>query len=235
MTTPRLFVDRAALANGRAYLDAEARRYLITVLRLNVGDAVTILDGDGGLYPGTIALVGKQDVVCDLGEMEPAGGEPERDVHLWLPLLKGEKMDWVVQKATELGVSTVHLMETARSVAQPSGNKLERWRRIAREAAEQCERGRIPRLLEARPLANRSLPLGAFFCAERRSDVLSLRVAARDRKNEAIHVLVGPEGGWTPDETAMLIDRGAEPVSLGPRILRAETAALVALTMLLLD
>lgn len=235
MTVPRLFVARTALANGRAYLDAEARKYLVTVLRLAVGDAVTILDGDGGLYPGTIALIGKQDVVCDLGEMVAAGGEPERDVHLWLPLLKGEKMDWVVQKATELGVAAIHLMETERSIAQPSANKLERWRRIAREAAEQCERGRLPRLLESRPLANRSLPMGAFFCAERRPDVPSLRTAARNRNNEAIHVLVGPEGGWTSDETAMLVDRGAAPVSLGARILRAETAALVALAMLLVE
>jgi 16S rRNA (uracil1498-N3)-methyltransferase len=235
MSPPRLFVVPTALANGRAYLDAEARRYLITVLRLDVGSAVTILDGEGGLYPGTVALIGKQDVVCDLGEMVPAGGEPERDVHLWLALLKGEKMDWVVQKATELGVSAIHLMATERSVAHPSSHKLDRWRRIAREAAEQCERGRVPRLLESRPLANRSLPLGTFYCAERRPEMPSLRAAAQGRKNEALHVLVGPEGGWSDGEVAMLHERGAEPVSLGPRILRAETAALVALTMLLLD
>jgi 16S rRNA (uracil1498-N3)-methyltransferase len=235
MTTPRLFVPQTALANGRAYLDTEARKYLITVLRLEVGDAVTILDGDGGLYPGTIALVGKQDVVCDLREMEPATGEPEREVHLWMPMLKGEKMDWLVQKATELGVTAIHLMETERTIVQKPGNKLERWRRIAREAAEQCERGRIPRILDPRPLANRSLPLGTFYCAERRRDVPGIRAAAQERQDEPIHVLVGPEGGWTEAETAMLIDRGAEAVSLGPRILRAETAALAALTLLLLD
>ena len=234
MSAPRLFVASTALANGRAYLDQDERRYLITVLRLGVGDAVTILDGDGMLYPGTIALIGKKDVVCDLGEGQPAGGEPEREVHLWIACLKGERMDWLVQKATELGVAAIHLMATERTVVRDPNAKLDRWRKIAREAAEQSERGRVPPILESRPLADRSLPLGAFFCAERRRDAPGLPAALRDIADETVHVLIGPEGGWTDEEVRLLEDRGATPVSLGPLILRAETAAIAALALLLL-
>lgn len=218
-----------------AHLNKDERRYLITVLRLDIGAKVTILDGVGGLYQSTIAQVGKEAVVCELGPLETATGESEREVHLWMACIKSDRMEWLIQKATELGVAAIHLMDTARTVMHHPDGKMDRWRKIAREAAEQSERGRIPAILDSRPLAGRSLPLGAFYCAERRPDVPSIRTAAGKNAGEALHVLVGPEGGWTEAECAMFAEKGAGPVSLGTRILRAETAAIAALALLLLE
>lgn len=234
MSTPRLFVPPEALQHGTAYLDAAAHRYLIKVLRLEVGAEVILLDGEGGLYRSRVTTIGKLDLQCELDAKEAAGGEPDRPVHLWQAVLKGERMDWLVQKATELGCTEIHLMETGRTVVRGASGKVDRWQSIAREAAEQCERGRIPIVHEPVELRRMALPTGALVCAERRPDTVDLRAAAGETAPAPVHLLVGPEGGWTPEEMTRLIDDGAHPVSLGERILRAETAALAALCQVLL-
>ena len=229
MTTRRLFLPPDRISQGRAMLTAEAIHYLRDVLRLGPGAEVELFDGAGGSYPARL----DEDLAgLRLGPRREA--RPQMALWLVVALAKGEKMDLVVQKATELGASRVLSFAAARSVVrldrERRSARAERWRRIAAEAARQCGRADVPLIAEPVPLAEAlgTVPAGfARFVFHPGGEPLTGAKGV-----PGVVAVIGPEGGLSPEEVGSCEAAGARWVSLGPRILRAETAAVVAAALL---
>jgi 16S rRNA (uracil1498-N3)-methyltransferase len=224
-----LFVQGGLAAGAAVPGDEGQAHYLANVMRRSVGDAVILFNGRDGEWAARIGALSRKAVVFELGEMlRPQAAEP--DCWLCFALLKRTKTDLVVEKATELGVSRILPVVTART--QADHVNLDRLRAIAIEAAEQCERLAVPEIMApmALPALLAEWPAARnLFVADERRDAPTLRFSS-----EPAALLVGPEGGFTDAEVAAI---GANPkfsrVSLGARILRAETAAIAGLALLL--
>ncbi|MFT3913812.1 MAG: 16S rRNA (uracil(1498)-N(3))-methyltransferase [Anaeromyxobacteraceae bacterium] len=233
MTSRRVFLPPAALHGDHAVLTPEARHHLVDVLRLLPGEAIEVFDGQGGAWDGTLAP--GLDVLA-LGPRREAA-RPGADVRLLVALAKGEKMDLVVQKTTELGVTAVVPFEAERSVVRLEGERAEerarRWRRIAEEAARQCGRADVPDVLAPRSLAKALAAIPAGFALHvfhvEAGEAAGSKPPAAAAPGHAL--VVGPEGGLTAGEVAACLAAGARPATLGPRVLRAETAAIVAVAL----
>ena len=227
-----------ALAAGTTLsLPPGAARH-VQVLRLQPGDALTLFDGAGGEYAATVERMGRSDVTVNIGAHHPIEREATAAVHLVPGMPANDRMDWLVEKATELGVASIQPLLTAHGVLRLSGERAEKkrahWEAIAIAACEQCGRNRIP---VVHPIRSFGDWLAADVDdAQRR--VLSLAPGHRTLAGpspaaaKAWRVLSGPEGGLSAAEEARALDSGYQPVSLGARVLRAETAALAALTLL---
>lgn len=235
---PRVFVRPEAVDADRVRLDADEARHLRRVLRLRPGAVVEATDGTGRLY--TIRLV---ELLAEggWGAIE-ARAEPEREspcaITLAQAILKGDRMSWLIQKATELGVARIVPMETARVVARPAigaATRHTRWERIAREAVKQCGRVVVPVIDRPRSLVEVAHAVAAghdvaWILWEGGGQTLTA-AAAETASPARLLLLVGPEGGFTPEEIAVAEGAGARLVSLGPRILRAESAGLTAVAL----
>jgi 16S rRNA (uracil1498-N3)-methyltransferase len=205
------------------------------VLRLKPGALVAVFDGTGVEYEGIVAEThGRCVTVRVRARTVPAVESPLR-LTLAQALVKGEKFDLVVQKATELGVARIVPLVTHRTIVGAySPQRLERWRRIALEAAKQSRRTRLVQIEEPQPVRSLLEPLHepALFCAEREGaplrEIATQWAGAPPRR---LLIFIGPEGGWTDEEIAAARRAGALLLSLGPRILRTETAGLVVLSM----
>jgi 16S rRNA (uracil1498-N3)-methyltransferase len=228
----RIYVPPDRIEGSAARLLAPDRHYLRDVLRLPAGAAVEVFDGEGGAYDATIEANG----IVRLGARRDAP-PPRGRVHLAFALARGEKADLVVQKATELGVSRLSPFEAARSVVRlepaRAAGRVARWRKIAAEAARQCGRADVPEVDAPAPLAAVLAAAGAGV----QKLVLYEGVgepfgSAVDRGAAGHLAAVGPEGGFTPDEVEVALRAGARLVTLGPRILRFETAAIAAAALL---
>ena len=201
----------------------------LRVLRVNIGDAVKVFDGTGLEATGTIQSL-EPLVNLRLSEIRSVNLEPPQPVTLCIALLKGDKLADVVRGATELGVNSVQLLVTDHADAREIGaQKLERLRRVASEAAKQCGRSVIPSVLE--PLRIRDL--GAVQCGIVAHPRSSVRVREAVRWDSPISVATGPEGGFSSHEIAALERLGFRTVTLGVRILRAETAPIALLGALI--
>lgn len=221
---PRLFVRQPLRDGARVELDARQANYLGNVLRMAIGSELLLFDGHSGEWLARIAEAGKKRMTLSV---QRKTREPEAVPDVWLAFapVKRAQTDWLVEKATELGAARLIPVVTHRTIAERV--KLERLEAIAIEAAEQCGRTRLPEIAEP-------MPLKALLLATERTlyfaDEAGGEAAAAAFKPGASTILVGPEGGFTDDERAAI--RGAAhavAISLGPRILRAETAALAAL------
>lgn len=225
----------AAAPGARITLPDHAAHHAREVLRLRSGAAVQVFDGRGNEYAAILEEVSRARVNARLGAPVEAGPESPLRLVLALSPLKGDRMELAIQKATELGVTEIWPVVTIRTdaVARPAlqGSRQERWEKVASGAAEQCGRSVVPEIaatvsleaLCARPFA------GERFVLLEAGAEAGLRTFAR---SDAALVLVGPAGGWDPSETTRLRAAGFAPVSLGPRILRAETAAVTAVAVL---
>jgi len=231
----RVFVRPDAVDANRVRFDAAEAHHLRRVLRLRPGAVVEGTDGAGGLY--TIRLV-TLDGEGGWGAIE-ARAEPAREspcsITLAQAILKGDRMSWLVQKATELGVSRIVPMETERVVARVADEgvaRQTRWARIAREAVKQCGRVIVPGIDPPRAfpevLAEVASHDVAWVCWEGGGQTL---VEAAAGTASRLLLLIGPEGGFTADEVAAAESAGARRVSLGPRTLRAESAGLTAVAL----
>jgi 16S rRNA (uracil1498-N3)-methyltransferase len=227
----RIHVPPERIEGATARLDAAGRHYLVDVLRLEPGSGVEVFDGRGALYEGRIEP-GFERLALGPRRDAPPGGAP---IQLALALAKGEKVDLVVQKATELGVARIVPWAAERSVVRLEGERAEdragRWRRIAEEAARQCGRADVPEVRSPATLGElvAELPPGylpTVFHGEGGAPIARLPDAA------GVVAIVGPEGGLTPAELGTLERAGAVRASLGPRTLRAETAAIAAVALL---
>jgi 16S rRNA (uracil1498-N3)-methyltransferase len=210
------------MAGPRFPLPEEIGHQVQRVLRLGDGDRVVLLDGSG--EAATVRLAGDECVVEQRG---PAGGEPAHRLTVWQALLRGDHLEPVIRHATEVGVAAFRLFVSERCVArQISERRLERLRAVAREAAEQSERGLVPEVMSPVP----------FTDAVASASVLLLERTVGPRLSELeapASVVIGPEGGFTPDEVATAERAGMALAGLGPRILRSETVAVAAAAAIL--
>jgi 16S rRNA (uracil1498-N3)-methyltransferase len=232
----RVFAAAALAPGARVTLDGTAARHLRRVLRLGPGDALTLFNGDGEDFPSRIAATGRGTVeVAVLGRV-PARAESPFPITLVQGIARAERMDLVVQKATELGVAAIVPVATARSVvrldAENRVRKTTHWRSIAIAACEQCGRARIPSIAEPRPLEDLLVEPADSAARFLLSPDADTALAAAARGPRAVRLLVGPEGGLEGAERRAAVDAGYRACRLGPRVLRSETAALAALAIL---
>lgn len=246
MSAPRLFIEPGWLEAGgrRVRLPRDRARYLRSVLRLGAGAPLALFDGRGREYAAVLADLEPRGATADIVR-EGAARVGGNGVVLGVALTKGSKLDLVVQKATEFGASAVRPVVTRRAVPrvdEGADARVARWRRIAVEAAEQCGRGDVPAVHAVEPLdrfLDRDFPGGIRLCfhegaARGEAGVRSLREALRGAvpAGAPVVALLGPEGGFDPGEAEAARAAGYRWVGLGPRVLRAETAALAALAIL---
>lgn len=234
MPVPRVYVDLALEPGAALDLPGPASRHVAQVLRLGAGSELRLFNGDGRDYEARVAQVTRQGARV---EVLTAGGEeptPPLAIHLALGVSKGERMDFAIQKAVELGVAGINPLFTERSVVQLQGERLarrrEHWRRVMIGACEQSGRCRLPLLLGPSSLAD--------WLAQAHPDTLlldplgELPLPALPAPSGPLTLLVGPEGGLAPRERAAARARGVRGVRLGPRILRTETAPLAAIAII---
>jgi 16S rRNA (uracil1498-N3)-methyltransferase len=235
----RLFVDASRLADEIVVVAGEDHRYLTRVLRLVIGDAVTLFDGIGVEAEARIIRIGPRALELKVEERRPAATANRPDVTLIQSLTKGDKLDMVVQKATELGVARIIPATSARSVprleAMRALGRRARWQKIAREAARQSGRADVPEIEPVTALGT------ALVSASKEALKVMLWEGARQHglksampadRPPCVVIAVGPEGGFSDEEVQAAREAGFAPVGLGPRILRTETAALVTLSIL---
>ena len=214
-------------------LPAGAARH-VQVLRTQPGDVITLFNGEGGEFDATVTRMGRSDVEVEVGAHRAVEREAARAVHLLVGITANERMDWLVEKATELGVASITPLVAERSVLKLKGEradkKLAHWQGVAVAAAEQCGRNRVPTVHVAVTLKEWLVRAEA---GERW--VLSLSEGTQALSamtgSAPVTVLSGPEGGLSPSEEASALAAGFVPVTLGPRVLRAETAPLAVLAV----
>ncbi|GAB4339178.1 MAG: 16S rRNA (uracil(1498)-N(3))-methyltransferase [Desulfobulbaceae bacterium] len=229
----RFFVDPEAISDDLAILSPEESRHIATVLRLRSGTPVELFDTTGFVYQGLILTISPRKVTVEILSRYSAARDGAPRLILLQSLLKGKKMDFLVQKATELGVHAFRPVLTRYSENRGNPKRQhERWRRIMLEACKQCRRTRPMRIEEVVPFADLDL-------AEYRKTILPWEEEKTTRLDAghidyegSTAILVGPEGGFHTEEVEQALSRGAVAVSLGSRILRAETAALTCVAIL---
>ena len=233
---PRLFVGHLLTAGDDVRLDSDRAHYVSRVLRLSVGDRLTLFDDGDFDYPATITSVGKREVTVTLSEGEANHRESPLAVRLLQGVARGDRMDFVVQKATELGVREIVPLMTDFSVvrlnAARAKSRQQHWQNIARSACEQCGRSRVPAIAQ---------PIGLLPYLQSESDAATrlmfspigtARLSELEPGGPLLDILIGPEGGLSDNEVSSAKAAGFRAVSLGPRTLRTETAAIAALAAL---
>ena len=230
-STPRLFVDELLGEGAEIHIEGGQAHYLLNVMRMKEGAPVKLFDDRSGEYLATVTATGKRDLVLSVvGKLR--NRLPSPDLWLCQALIKKDRLDWIAEKSCELGVGRFVPVLTRRCVVDKV--KEVRLRSQMIEAAEQCERTTLP---EIAPLAKLEAMLNGwppdrtlYFCDERGGEPFSKAV----RQNQAIKaaILIGPEGGFTDEENAAIRALSfARPVSLGPNVLRADTAAVAAIAV----
>lgn len=233
MRVPRIFVDAHLEPGQPVTLGEQAARHLSTVLRRGEGDAVTLFNGDGYDYPAVIRDAARSSVRAEVTESVASPCESSLSLHLGVGMSRSQKLDLVLQKATELGVTRISPLVCARSVLrltpEKTGKRLQHWHGILTAACEQCGRARIPEL---------DPPLDVKqWIAQVRADLRIMLDPEGSPLSESmapptsIALLNGPEGGLSPEERQCALDCGFVGVRAGPRILRTETAPLVGLSV----
>jgi 16S rRNA (uracil1498-N3)-methyltransferase len=234
------FVDPGAVTPPTIRITGDLLHHLRDSLRLHPGDSLALNDGCGTRYRVEVTHVTSQAIDCRIIDRQTEPARESTPIVLGQALIKGDKMDWVIQKATELGVAAIVPTHSTHSVIKPNPERLEhqrsRWERIARDAAQQSERWTIPTIEDTVGLATicrqyASATLKGML-VERSSGPSLATVSLPLDSQQWIVLLVGPEGGWAPEEHHHAQEQGFLPLTLGPRILRAETAAIAALSIL---
>jgi len=228
------------LVPGRAYALPQPQAHHATrVLRLKAGDAVTLFNGGGAEYGAMVTRVAGDAVIVKVGDARDCARESPLEIVLGQALSSGERMDYTVQKAVELGVAAIHPLAAARSVVRLTGERAEKrvahWQSVVVSACEQSGRNRVPPVAPvaelaawlARPVAGEAGALRLLL-----SPAGATRLRDLPRPAAFIVLLAGPEGGFTPEEEAAARHCSFTPVRLGPRVLRTETAAVAALAAL---
>jgi 16S rRNA (uracil1498-N3)-methyltransferase len=232
----RVYVDAPLTAGARVTLEGSAASHITRVLRLRVGAELTLFNGLGGEYAASIDKAHGGTVIVAVGEHTAVECESPLSVTLAQGVSRGERMDLVVQKATELGVTLIVPLLSERSVvrltAQQSDRKLNHWRGVAIAACEQCGRNRLPDIAAPRPVADFVRGGATGTVRLLLSPTAPISVKDLPRPVAQVTVLIGPEGGLTEEEQEAAVEAGFTAVRMGPRLLRTETAAFAALTLL---
>jgi len=240
----RFFMLQKNFQGKQVVFTGQQAHQIRNVLRMGPGDHLIVLDNTGSEYTVALTEVGRQQVLGEIIYKRPAQAEPRTQITLYQGLLAREKFEWVLQKCTEVGVTRFVPTVTERSIVRRpdtvTAHKLSRWRRIITEAAEQSGRGRIPQLEATINFPDAVSGLGSFdrcLIGSPQATGRGLREILRAGGAEpvAIALLIGPEGGFTDKEIAVACSKGATAFSLGKRILRTETAAVVASAVILYE
>jgi len=238
---PQFFISHEKIKGGRVYITGPDVNHITRVLRLGPGDCVTVLNGRGGAYEVVIEKAGREEVICAVTRELTVRVAPPLRVTLVQGIPRGDKMDLIVQKGTELGMSKIIPLICQRVVVKLEGDRAarrrERWQRIALEAAKQCRRPDVPEVGEPVDWDGvlAGLPPGAAAVIPWEEESIdSIKgYLLRSGPKEEIFVFIGPEGGFSPVEVERAREAGVRPVTLGPRILRTETVGLAVLAMIL--
>jgi len=233
----RLLVSGALINGAEFELDGDRARYLSKVLRSRVGDRLTVFNGEGPEWPATIVRIGKNNVALQLDDGIEAGTESPLKIHLVQGISRGDRMDLVVQKATELGVKRITPVLTEYGVVKLSGDRAEKrrehWQKIANSACEQSGRTRLPLIDTPIALKNWFGDKPPKVDAELiLTPAAATPLAGLEAPQTKVCVLIGPEGGFSDTEYEDASVCGFASVSLGPRVLRTESAAIATLAVL---
>ncbi len=237
---PRFFVNKEDISNGIARISGDDARHIARSLRMAVGDRIAVSDGEGNEYEATLTKIRDDECLSEIKKELNSDCESPVRITLCMAYPKGDKLETVIQKAVELGVNTVIPFESSRCIKRPAKEKLEkltaRHAKIAEEAAKQCGRARLPRVLSPvsyvamlNMVKTSSLTL---FCYENEHMTTLKCALEKVGRISDITVIVGCEGGFSPEEANAAALAGAVPVSLGKRILRCETAPAYVLSAL---
>lgn len=239
----RFFVDKENIGNQSITIIGEDVRHIKNVLRLNEEDIITICDKQKTDYITKIVKFNKDEIVCEILGSKTSNSEPPVDVILYQGIPKSTKMDLIIQKSTELGVVKIIPVITERTVVKiqdrkKEEKKLERWQKISEESAKQSKRGIIPEICQIltfdemlKTLKDNSLTIVPYENEEK----VGIKEILKDKGNKKINIIIGPEGGFEEGEIESLKNIGSKIVSLGPRILRTETAGFTASAIVLYE
>ncbi|WP_086930412.1 16S rRNA (uracil(1498)-N(3))-methyltransferase [Agarilytica rhodophyticola] len=234
MRIPRIYTPQELHSNAEIALEAAASHHLIKVLRMAQGRPLVLFNGDGHQYDASIVRIEKKTAIIKTTSSLLQANDSPLTSELAIALSKGDRMDWVLQKATELGVSRIVPLFSERSEVKLSGERLQKkqtsWQQIIISACEQCQRNVLPQLASAQTLES---------YIEQCSSELKLVLHHRSDKTlsnytsvKSVSLLIGPEGGLSDTEIAMAQEHGFSPLTLGKRVLRTETAPLAALSIM---
>lgn len=234
---PGFLVEPGEVRGDSLVLRGEEAHHLARVRRHRVGDRVEVVDGCGHWYLARISALGREEVACEILETQKERGESLVRLRLGVALIQGQRFDWVVEKATEIGVAAIAPLLAERGVARPgSAHKPARWEQLARAAVKQCGRSRLPQLEAPAPLEQvlaRCAREGELALMAVPGAAGGLRRHLEGRPAGRVTLLVGPEGGFSEAEQEMAQQRGAGIFSWGKSVLRTETAS-IALAALVL-
>ena len=239
-TMPKFFINKNEISRGQVRLLGEDEKHIKTVLRAREGEEVTLCDGEGMDYLCRIASL-ERGVLLDVLSKTPCETEPEIRLTLYQGLPKADKMEWIIQKCVEIGIDRIVPVATERAIVKldkKEGKKLERWQKIAEAAAKQSRRAIIPEVASvsdfsqgvkaAQKMEVKLIPYELAQDTAKTAELLQGIAPGQD-----IAVFIGPEGGFEPSEITLALESGVEPITLGRRILRTETAGLTVLSWMI--
>lgn len=235
MRIPRIYTPQSLADQSTIALEADAAHHIARVLRMAVGAELALFNGDGYEYSARITSADKKNVVVAITHAEISARESPLHIHLGIAISKGDRMDWIIQKATELGVAQITPLISERVEVRLQGEREEKrlshWRGIVIAACEQCLRNRIPAVGAVQSLASwlAAIQADAKFVLHHRS---ATALADHAGKPGSVALLIGPEGGLSESEITQAERGGFGSLRLGPRVLRTETAPLAALSVL---
>ncbi len=234
MRIPRLYSSQPLFPEQTIVLDEKASRYLVTVLRMQQGRALSVFDGLGGEYSATLVNADKKRAQVYLEKHVDINRESPLQIELGIGISRGDRMDWVIQKATELGATKITPLMTERTEVKLKGERQEKkqdhWLQVAISACEQCQRNQLPIITPPAGLTD-------WISSSKADKKLVLHHRTDERLSSGDDVsscclLIGPEGGLSDSEINLALDNGFQALALGPRVLRTETAPVSALSIL---
>ena len=235
----RFYVPKDAVREGAIFVSGDEAHHILDVMRLKVSDEVVAFDGSGKEYIGFVKEAGRKSLTIQISRTREAAGIASKRLTLIQAIPKKEKMDYIVEKATELGVGSIVPMITERTIVRWDDDKkdsaVKRWQRIAREAAKQCGRLDIPVIEPVRSFAEIAKDIERYdrvLLAALSDGAIGLRQALKDFNGKDIAVAIGPEGDFTPDEIKSMRQANVTLVNLGRLVLKSDTAGLAVLAIL---
>lgn len=239
----RFFVDKENITEDKVTIEGEDVKHIKNALRLKIDDEITVCDGENSDYLIKIQSIENNQVIGKIINQKESGREAPLEVILYQGLPKSSKMDLIIQKAIELGVKKIVPIETKRTVVKIQNEKkeqkkLERWNRIALEAAKQCKRGIVPTIGNVIKFDEMIQEVQKDFVIvpyENEDKIGTREILKQYKGGKKVSIIIGPEGGFEEEEITKLIDSGANSISLGPRILRTETAGFTTIAVVMYE
>ena len=237
MRIPRIFTDQPLSSGANLALTGSAARHLSSALRMSVGQEITLFNGLGGEFSATLTTTAKSQVDVSIGDCREIDRESPLKLHLAIAVSRGERMDWIMQKATELGVTEITPLFSERTEVKLNGERLEKklrhWQQVSISACEQCQRNIAPTINNALTLDQwlsqaAENPEQLRLVLHHRSD----KTLAQYQTPKSVCLLVGPEGGLSDNKISRAMDKGFAALTLGPRVMRTETAPLAAISIM---